>query len=150
MARTGETAPCSRGGFCPVAHAQQDIEEVVGSSASLEGLSRLIPLDALGVPQALQVVHPNQTPKVPPLALQLACLGFCSLLPVACSLQSPQLCPDVSLWFPPCLPALLKILGSKYPTAGAAGLHWGLRGGCNSPFMPSRKVPFGQGQTDAG
>lgn len=128
-ARIGETAAApqhvvgrllpAKGVLCLVPHARWDTEEVTGSSASLEGLSRLVPL---GAPQALQVVRPNEPQKLPPLALQLACLGCCSLLPFACflvffcrALNCQLLFPDVSLWFSPCLAALLKIAGVKIP-----------------------------------
>lgn len=72
--------------FCPVPHAWRDVEEVMGSSASLEGLSRLIPLNTLGAPQAWRGCMPKSSPKGSPPALQLAHLGCCSLLPFACFL----------------------------------------------------------------
>lgn len=139
----------SKGVFCPVPCVRRDMEEVTGSSTSLEDLSRLIPLNALGGPQARQVVRPNQDQKVPPSHCGLPAWGVapcCPLLIFCRALSCQLLLPDVSLWFSPCLAALLKILGSKYLTAGASELPWGLHGGRDSPFAPSRKVPFGCGE----
>lgn len=132
--------------FCLVPCLQWDMEEVMGSSALLESISRLIPLNAIGFPcQAWQVVYPNQAQKVPPFTLQLACLGCCFLLPFACFSQSSQMPVLVSR----CFPLVLTLPGSfphnigvKIPTIGASGLPWDLHGGQDSTFVPSYKVPF--------
>lgn len=90
-----------------------------------------------------QVVPPNQAPDVPPLHCSLAAWGVsprCPLLVSCRALSCQPLFPDVSLCFSPCLAALLKISGSKYPTASASGLPQDLRGGRDSPFLPSHKV----------
>lgn len=61
-----------------------DVGEMTGSSASLEGLSRLIPLNALGPPR-LSMLHaqikPNQ--QGPPPIPGLTRLGHCTPLPFA-------------------------------------------------------------------
>lgn len=90
-----------------------------------------------------QAVPPNQAPNVPPLHCSLPAWGVSPCCPplVFCRALSCQLLfPDVSLCFSPCLTALLKILGSKYPTAGASGLPQDLRGERDSPFVPPHKV----------
>ena len=115
----------AKGVFCPAPCAQRDTEEVTGSSASLEGLHRLIPLNALGAPQARQVVCPNQAQKVPPSHCSLPAWGVapcCALLFFCRALSCRLLFPDISLQFSPYLAALLKMSGSKYSTAGASGL----------------------------
>lgn len=51
----------TKGVFCLAPRVQWDTEEAMGSSALLESISRLIPLNTIGSPPpAWQVVHPNQ------------------------------------------------------------------------------------------
>lgn len=106
--------------------------EMMGSSASLEGLSRLLPLNTPG----------RLYPEMSPLCTQLARLGCFSLLPLACFWQNPQQPALVSSCFPLLLtPLSSKHRGPKSPNAaGASGLPQDLRGGRDSPFVPSQKV----------
>lgn len=108
-ARFGEAAPC-HGGVCLVPRVWWDVGEMTGSSASLEGLSRLIPLNALG-PPGLSILHaqikPNQQgpphtgARLPGALLPSAlCLVFTeSLTPSFVFLLSPSSHP-AQLFFP--------------------------------------------------
>lgn len=136
-ARFGETAPCQRGIVCLVPCAWWDTE-TMGSSASLEGLSRLVPLNTLGrlYPQIRPQMFPPCTAACLPGVFVPAALCFFLGEPSAAS-SCFQMVPSASY------PAWLlssKYRGLNHPTAGASGLPQDLRGGRDSPFVPSHKV----------
>ena len=89
----------AKGVFCPAPCAQRDTEEVTGSSASLEGLHRLIPLNALGAPRLGRLYAQIKPKRFPPRTA--ACLPGV-LLPAAlcCFFAEPSAAGSCFQTFP--------------------------------------------------
>lgn len=109
----------TKGVFCLAPRVQWDTEEAMGSSALLESISRLIPLNTIGFPPQLgRLSTPIKPERFPLSHCSLPAWGVapcCPLLVFCRALGCQFLFPDVSLWFSPCLAPVLGISGSKYP-----------------------------------
>lgn len=126
-ARFGETAPAKVGTVCLVPRAWWDTE-MMGSSASLEGLSRLVPLSTLGrlYPQISAQMLPPCTAARPP--------GVCLPAALRLFLAEPSAASCCFQMFPSASPSAW-LLSSEYrgPNAplavprAAPGSAWGTR-----------------------
>lgn len=135
----------TKGVFCLVPRVQWDMEEAMGSSALLESISRLIPLNTIGSPRSLAVCRPQSSLKGSPFHTAACLPGV--LLPAALCLffAEPSAASSCFQMFPSgSHPAWL--LSSEYQGQnthiGASGLPRDLHGGQNSTFVPSCKAPF--------
>lgn len=112
-------------------YVQWDVGEMMRSSASLKGLSRLIPLNVC-VPGSCWVLGPAQAPGVPHLVLWFACLGHQSPLPLVKFLRA-----SLTLGFDPQL--LLPNPGVKVPHGPFPWCRLGVWLGARQPTCA---IPF--------
>lgn len=117
-ARSGETAPRQRGFVsgapCPVGHRGGDGKLCFTRGPQQISSSRCPPGSAGCTPKCTPKASPPCTAACLPRVLLPAAL--CLFFGFFCrALNCQLLFPDVSLWFSPCLAALLKIAGVKIP-----------------------------------
>lgn len=109
----------TKGVFCLAPRVQRDMEEAMGSSALLESISGLIPLNIISSPPSLAGCPPQSSLKGS-LFHTAACLPGV-LLPAALCLffAEPSAASSCFQMFPsgslPCLAPVLRISESKYP-----------------------------------